>query len=74
VTIEPVSTSAEKLAPEEVRALAEAAAWYAKYHEQLVASSAGDQSAMAIARRERFETLHGALQKLGIRIRRPDGL
>jgi len=62
------------LSPREVRALAEAAAWYAKYHEEIISKSADDHSALAVTRREQFDSLHSALWKLGIRLRRPDGL
>jgi hypothetical protein len=64
----------EALAPRELRALTEAAAWYAKYHEQIISKSADDLSAGAVARREQFDSLHSALWKLGVRLRRPDGL
>jgi hypothetical protein len=74
VAAEPASTRVETLTGRELLALAEAAAWYAKYHERMISSVAADSSATAVAQRDRFETLHVALQKLGVRIRRPDGL
>lgn len=62
------------LSDEEVDALVGAAAWYAKYHEGNVAAIAGDNSALAEARRRRFQNLHAALTKLGVRLRRPAGI
>lgn len=70
-------TAPAPLAPldeEELDALLAAAAWYAKYHERSIADAAGDASALATGRRERFLSLHRALGKLGVRIRRPEGL
>ena len=64
----------ETLSPGEIRALAEAAAWYAKYHERIIGEQADDRSALAVATRERFGELYDALAKLGVRLRRPDGL
>ena len=64
----------ETLSEHELRALAEGAAWYAKYHERMIADQADDASAAAVARRRHFEHLHAGLRKLGIRMRRPDGL
>lgn len=58
----------------EVDALLAGAAWYAKYHQRDLAELVGDGSASAVARREHFESLHAALEKLGVRIRRPIGL
>lgn len=58
----------------ELDALLAAGAWYAKYHERSVAELAGDASALAVARRERFLDLHAALDKLGVRTRLPEGL
>jgi predicted TIM-barrel fold metal-dependent hydrolase len=74
VAAEPALTTGEALNPRELQALAEAAAWYAKYHERMISAAAADPSARAVAQRDRFETLHAALRKLGVRIRRPDGL
>lgn len=64
----------ETLSEQELCALLEASAWYAKYHEHMIAEQADDPSAMAVARRERFAHLHTALAKLGVRLRRPDFL
>ncbi len=58
----------------ELRAVADAAAWYAKYHERMIAEHADDDSAVAVARREHFADLYSALSKLGVRLRRPDVL
>ncbi len=66
--------SLEELSPEELQALAEAAAWYAKYHERMISQRADDRSAAAVAQRERFLELHTGLRKLGVRLRLPDGL
>jgi hypothetical protein len=74
VAAESASTIMETLNQREVQALTEAAAWYAKYHERVISAAAADSSAMAVAQRDRFEILHAALQKLGVRMRRPDGL
>jgi hypothetical protein len=64
----------DALEPKELRALTEAAAWYAKYHERIISESADDPSASARVRREQFSSLHGALWKLGVEMRRPDGI
>lgn len=64
----------EKLAaltPREYKALIDASLWYAKYHEKSVAEKADDVSALAVARREKFQDLHSGLRKLGARIRSP---
>lgn len=64
----------EKLAaltPREYKALVDASLWYAKYHEKSVADKADDDSALAVARREKFQDLHSGLRKLGARIRSP---
>ena len=64
----------EQLTGNELDALLDAAAWYAKYHHRMIAEEADDPSAMAVARRERFRDLHAGLRKLGIRLRQPAGL
>jgi hypothetical protein len=64
----------EQLSPDEVHALAAAAAWYAKRHESMISERADDVSASAIAERERYLMLHSALWKLGVRLRLPDGI
>jgi hypothetical protein len=64
----------EALNGQELSALLDASVWYAKYHERMIAEQADDRSASALARRQRFRDLHTALHKLGVRIRRPDGL
>jgi hypothetical protein len=68
-----VSQVAE-LSAQELDALKQGAAWYAKYHERMIAEQADDRSAAAVSRREHFQDLHEALRKLGVRIRKPDGL
>jgi hypothetical protein len=65
--------SIEQLSDRELSALVEAAAWYAKYHEQSVSATIGDDSATAHVRRERFRDLHSALRQLGVRLRLPNG-
>jgi hypothetical protein len=59
------------LSDSELHALVAAATWYAKYHEPIIAKHADDGSALATSRREHFESLHGALKKLGVRLRPP---
>ena len=71
---QPAVVATESLSPREARAVTEAAAWYAKYHERMIAEHADDHSAIAVARREHFEDLYAALAKLGVRLRRPEGL
>ncbi|MGH3032455.1 MAG: hypothetical protein ACRDNE_17165 [Gaiellaceae bacterium] len=68
------TTRLEPLGEHELNALLEAASWYAKYHHRMIAEQADDPSAMAVARRDRFRALHDALDKLGVRLRRPEGL
>jgi dihydrodipicolinate synthase/N-acetylneuraminate lyase len=62
------------LSERERDAVISAAVWYAKYHAGIIAASADDRSAMAVARREQFEELYDGLAKLGMRLVRPDGL
>ena len=66
--------SIEELTQAELRALREAAAWYAKYHHGIIAKAADDRSAAGAARRRHFEDLYKALTKLGLRLVRPTGL
>jgi hypothetical protein len=63
-----------ELSEQEMRALLEAATWYAKYHERMIADQVDDRSAVADARRRQFLSLHAGLTKLGVRIRLPDGV
>jgi galactose-1-phosphate uridylyltransferase len=58
----------------EREALVSAAAWYAKYHERMIAELADDPSALAVTRREHFQALHDGLRKLGVRLRPPAGI
>jgi hypothetical protein len=67
-------SSVAALSEEELDALKQGAAWSAKYHERMIAEQADDRSAAAVSRREHVQDLHEALRKLGVRIRRPDGL
>jgi hypothetical protein len=64
----------EALSPTELRALREAAAWYAKYHQRIIADVADDRSAAGAARRRHFDDLYAALAKLGLKLARPVGL
>lgn len=49
----------------EVSALAAAGAWYANYHAHSISRQLGDESAAAVARRERYSDLLAGLRKLG---------
>lgn len=64
----------EELTQDEMNALTAAAAWYAKRHEAMISERADDSSASAMAERGRYLALHSALQKLGVRLRLPDGV
>ncbi|MCC6223312.1 MAG: hypothetical protein IT201_07440 [Thermoleophilia bacterium] len=74
MTVGASETSLEALSEQELQALLEAAAWYARYHHRMIAEQADDPSALAETRRERFRDLHAGLRKLGIALREPDGL
>jgi len=63
--IEPTEVMTES----ELRALTNAATWYAKYHESIIADLADDPSALAVTRREHYAELHAALRKLGVKLR-----
>lgn len=56
------------LSEREFAALASAGSWYANYHARIIAEQADDESAYAVARRERYEDLVSALRKLGVRV------
>jgi len=71
---QPAALTLDSLSTQELRAMAEAATWYAKYHEQIIAEQADDQSALAVSTREHFADLYRALSKLGVRLRKPAGL
>jgi hypothetical protein len=58
----------------ELSALVSAGAWYAKYHAAIIAERADDQSAYAVAERERYQDLVEGLRKLGLRIPDPVAL
>lgn len=66
--------SIEALSERELRALTDAATWYASYHAHIMSESADDPSAAAVGRRARYVDLHEALWKLGIRRALPDAL
>lgn len=58
----------------EHEALLSAAVWYFKRHARIIADEADDRSALAVARRDDFLELHGALRKLGMPLALPDEL
>lgn len=58
--------AAGTLTPQELAAVASAAAWYAKYHSRIIADRADDSSAYAVAQRERYAELVAGLEKLGV--------
>lgn len=64
----------QTLTEAELRALAGAADWYARYHAPTVASEAGNPHALAVVRRDRYLDLITALRKLGGSILPPDGI
>jgi hypothetical protein len=64
----------EELSETELDAVIAAAVWYAKHNASIIAGLADDRSAMASARRERYQELHTGLAKLGVRLQRPAGL
>ena len=64
----------EALSERELRALTQAAFWYANYHGHTIAEQADDLSAAAIAQREAYLDLHSALEKLGVPRVLPDAL
>ena len=64
---------AETLTARELRTVTDAATWYAKYHESMIAGLADDRSALAVSRREQFAELRAALGKLGVKLRPPAG-
>lgn len=67
-------TTFEDLAETERDAVISAAVWYAKHHAAIIAGLADDRSAMATARRERYQELYTGLAKLGVRLQRPAGI
>ncbi len=66
--------SVESLSERELRALTQAASWYANYHRHMIAEEADDPSIAAVSRRETYLDLHSALEKLGIRRVLPDAI
>ena len=58
----------------ELDAVIGAAVWYAKYHERIITELADDRSALAVSRRDRYQQLYNGLAKLGVRLRRPEGV
>jgi hypothetical protein len=68
------STTFDDLSETERDAVVAAAVWYAKHHASMIAALADDRSAMAAARRERYQELYTGLAKLGVRLQRPPGI
>lgn len=75
VSIDPVESDEVVPAPGEAAlseaeadALARAGAWYANYHARMITERADDESAYAVAKRERYDDLVSGLRKLGVRI------
>jgi len=68
------SEAIPELSEPELNALIGAATWYAKYHAGIIAELADDPSAVAVARRARFQDLYRSLSKLGVRLHRPPGI
>lgn len=66
--------TAADLSADELAALRQAGAWYAKYHSARMAELADDPSAYAERKREAFLTLVQALRKLGFDTALPDAL
>jgi len=58
----------EALTEDEIVEIRKAAAWYAKYHARIIAERADDQSAMAVAQRDRYLALIAGLRKMGVRV------
>jgi len=75
VAVDPLTyPSVEALSESELRALTQAASWYANYHRHMIEEEADDPSIAARSRREAYRDLHAALAKLGIRRVLPDAL
>jgi hypothetical protein len=62
------------LSPLEQEALLNAGRWYARYRARDLAEEAQDDSAYAVAERERYLALISALRKLGVDVPVPDEL
>lgn len=62
------------LTPLEREALLNAGRWYARYRARDMAEEAHDDSAYAVAERERYLALITALRKLGVSVPLPDEL
>jgi hypothetical protein len=58
----------DALSEDEIVEIRQAAAWYAKYHARIIAERADDQSAMAVAQRDRYLALIAGLRKMGVRV------
>lgn len=67
----PLEMAISALSEREIDALVSGAVWYVRYHQRDIPSEDEDRSAAAVARREHFENLFAALEKLGVRVRRP---
>jgi hypothetical protein len=66
--------SLDLLSDSEQAAVRAAAVWYFKRHARIIADEADDPSVAAVARRDDFVELHGALRKLGVPVALPDEL
>lgn len=66
--------SVTALTPLEREALLNAGRWYARYRAREMAEEAHDDSAYAVAERERYFALVTALRKLGVSVSLPDEL
>jgi hypothetical protein len=64
----------DDLSERELDAVVGAAVWYAKYHERMITELADDRSALAVGSRDRYQQLYNGLAKLGVRLRRPEGI
>ena len=64
----------DELSETERDAVIAAAVWYAKHHASMIAALADDRSAMASARRDRYQELYDGLARLGVRLHRPAGI
>lgn len=64
----------DPLSPAEREAVLNAARWYARYRARDLADEAGDDSAYALAERDRYFALLSALRKMGVHVPVPDEL
>ena len=61
----------DELSDDELFEIRNAATWYAKFHARIIAESADDPSAGAVAQRDRYVKLIAGLRKLGARVHDP---